>query len=126
MNGFRDVFPEMLIPLLTGRSEKHCATRSRASLHANGLYTHSTNNAEGYHRGLSALHQDIRQRVKQLERGAPPTVRRPGYVQNDANLQMAKDTLEQWLQNVHEPAPDENILRDHLLRHLDRVQHLIG
>ncbi len=80
----------------------------------------TTNNAEGYHRGLSALfdtrrrlplgislgkmqelHHDIRQRVKQLERGAPPTVRRPEYVQNDANLQMAKDTLEQWLQNVH-------------------------
>ncbi len=45
--------------------------------------------------------------------------------QNDANLQMAKNSLKQWLQNVHQPAPDENILHDRLLCHLGRVQHLI-
>ncbi len=50
----------------------------------------------------------------EVKRGAPPTVPRPEYVQNDANLQMAKDTLEQWLQDVHQPAPDENMLRDRL------------
>ncbi len=105
----------------------------------------TTNHAEGYHRGLSGvfdtrrrlplgiflgklqeLHHDIRQRVKQLQRGAPPTARSPKYVQNDANLQMAKETLEQWLENVYAPLPDENMLRNRLLRHLDRVQHLIG
>ncbi len=103
----------------------------------------TTNNAEGYHRGLSALfdtrrrvplgiflgkmqelHHEIRQRVKQLQRGVPPKARRQEYIQNDANLEMAKNTLEQWLQN--QPARDENLLRNRLLRHLDRVQHLIG
>ncbi len=75
---------------------------------------------------MQELHHEIRQRVKQLQRGVPPTARKPEYVQNDANLQMAKNTLEEWLHNVHQPAPDENLLRNRPLRHLDGVQHLIG
>ncbi len=42
---------------------------------------------------MQELHQDVRQRVKQLERGVPPNARPAQYVQNDANLQMAKDSL---------------------------------
>ncbi len=39
---------------------------------------------------MKELHREIRVRVKQLQRGAPPNPRRAVYVQNDANLEMAK------------------------------------
>ncbi len=99
---------------------------------------HTTNHSERYHAGLRSLfdtrrrlplgkmqelHNEIRQRVKQLERGATPTVRRPQYVQNNINIQIAKDSLQQWIDMVAEP--DEDALRARLLRHLDRVQHLL-
>ncbi len=83
----------------------------------------TTNHAEGYHAGLhmafnsrrrvplgvfmgmmKKLHHEIRCQVKQLQRGAPPRARRAQYVQNDANIELAKHTLQQWLRNTHEPA----------------------
>ncbi len=103
----------------------------------------TTNHAEGYHSGLSSLfdtrrkvplgtflgkmqdlHNEIRQRVKQLVRGAAPTPRKRQYIENDNNLQLAKDSLQQWL-HIN-PNPQEDVLRGRLLRHLDRCQHLIG
>ncbi len=50
------------------------------------------------------LHHEIRVGVKQLERGAPSNPKRTVYVQNDANLEMAKQSLRDWLDTAHEPA----------------------
>ncbi len=83
--------------------------------------------AEGYHNGLHSVF-DTRWKEKfcweslwerwrscitrytfewsnmQLERGAMLNPRRAAYVQNDANLEMAKQSLQDWLDIVHEPA----------------------
>ncbi len=69
------------------------------------------------------LHNEIRQWVKKLERGAAPTVRRPEYVQNDINIHIEKNSLQHWIDTVAEP--DGDALTAGLLRHLDRVQHLL-
>ncbi len=85
---------------------------------------------------MKELHHEIRIGVKQLERGALPNPRRAVYVQNDANLEMANQSLRDWLGTVHEPAlrnvpanvpleqQESTNLRNPSLRH--RVQHLIG
>ncbi len=73
---------------------------------------------------MQELHHEIRQRVKQLEWGAEPAACRPQYIENDQNIQLAKDSLQQWLDRT--PNPPEIDLRARLLRHLDRVQHMIG
>ncbi len=113
----------------------------------------TTNHAEGYHNGLRSVfetrrqpplgvfmgkmrevHHEIRSRVKQLERGAEPNPRRATYIQNDLNLEAAKQSLLHWLQQnipagVHiaqYTAQTTHNLCARLLRHLDRVQHLIG
>ncbi len=90
---------------------------------------------------MKQLHHEIRSGVKQLERGEPPNPRRPEYVRNDRNIDLAKESLQDWLDNVHEVGLHDtpanvsvvehelatlNNLRERLLRHLDRVQYCIG
>ncbi len=103
----------------------------------------TSNHTEGYHRSLSSvfdtrrrvplcislggmqkLCHEIRQRVKQLEQGAPANPCRPAHAKNDRNLQTTKDTLQLWLDTNPEATQDN--LHAHLLLHLDRVQHCLG
>ncbi len=53
---------------------------------------------------MKQLHHEIHCRVKQLQRGAPLKARRVQYVQNDADIELAKQTLQEWLRDTHEPA----------------------
>ncbi len=74
------------------------------------------NHAEGYQNGLSSafetrrkaplgvfmgimqtVQNEIERRVRQLMRGWRANQRLPQYVQNEANIQLAKNSLQQWL-----------------------------
>ncbi len=46
---------------------------------------------------MQELHSEIRQRVKHLQQGAQPRPRQAVYIQNDRDLELAKEALELWL-----------------------------
>ncbi len=118
------------------------------------------NHAEGYHNGLSSVletrpkaplgvflgimqteHNGIQAPTGQLQQGSPPNQPLPHYEQNERNIQLAKDSLQEWLLSVHQTAlknvPPGLLLEEHearvhkalkvrLLNCLDRMQHLIA
>ncbi len=151
LRAFRDYFKNTWLP-----------NRAKLDLcnHWHTQRTRTTNHAEGYHNGLGSafetrrnaplgvflgvmqsVHNEIRVRVRQLQRGTPPNQPLPQYAQNEVNIQLAKDSLEEWLLTVHQPAlenlPPGLLLEEHeermhealqarLLIYLDRMQHLIA
>ncbi len=74
--------------------------------------------------------------------GAAPNPTPRVYVRDDANIDLARLSLQEWLQNTHEPAlhnlPADVPVEEHeanttnnlriwwLLRYLDHIQHCIG
>ncbi len=53
---------------------------------------------------MQDLKQEIQVGLRQLQDGASPTRRQPKYMRNDQNIALAKQSLSEWLETVHEPA----------------------
>ncbi len=143
LRAFRDYFRNQW---LTNRE------KARLWNHFDRTGPRTTNHAEGYHAGLQAafntrrrvplgvfmgtmrpLHHEIRCRVRQLLAGSTPKARKAQYIQNDANIQLAKVSLRNWMENNLPDIPLEQFdqvtianLQNRLLRYLDHIQHCIG
>ncbi len=66
---------------------------------------------------LQDLKHEVQVRLRQLQHGASPTRRQPKYIRNDQNMALAKQSLSEWLETVHEPVlhnvPPNVLLEDH-------------